>query len=147
MGENKLNNEKLNDFVRKAIIGGLYWRMKELSKMGKQIFMLYQVIKKSKVVKEADLKPLEARFEKIDVDMDAMGEKVRETMRKKLRKEGDKDEDDEDDDDDDDDEKEEKGPKGPKEPKEEKEEKGPKGPKEENEKRGTFMKKKTMSAK
>merc|ERR1712046_368631 len=142
MGENKLNNEKLNDFVRKAIIGGLYWRMKELSKMGKQIFMLYQVIKKSKVVKEADLKPLEARFEKIDVDMDAMGEKVRETMRKKLRKEGDKDEDDEDDDDDDDDDEKEKGPKGPK---EEKEEKGPKGPKEENEKRGTFMKKKTMS--
>merc|ERR1712046_345561 len=85
MGENKLNNEKLNDFVRKAIIGGLYWRMKELSKMGKQIFMLYQVIKKSKVVKEADLKPLEARFEKIDVDMDAMGEKVRETMKKKKK--------------------------------------------------------------
>merc|ERR1712151_448060 len=89
--ESKLNNEKLTDFVRMAIKAGLERRMREIGSIGKHVFMLYGIIKKSGVVKEDELKPLEARFEKIDVDMDAIGEKVRETIRGKLRKEGDED--------------------------------------------------------
>jgi len=145
--ESKLNNKKLTDFVRMAIIAGLKWRMREIGSIGKYVFMFYQIIKKSGVVKAEDLKPLETRFEKVDVDMDAIGEKVRETMRGKLRREGDEDDEDEDEDDEEDeDEDEEKGPRGPKD-----EKRGPMGPKDE--KRGPkpmrkpMMKKRSMSAK
>merc|ERR1712224_1032545 len=133
--ESKLNNKKLTDFVRMAIIAGLKWRMREIGSIGKYVFMFYQIIKKSGVVKAEDLKPLETRFEKVDVDMDAIGEKVRETMRGKLRREGDEDDEDEDDEEDED-EDEEKGPRGPKD-----EKRGPKPM------RKPMMKTRSMSAK